>query len=140
MPRLRLYQRVPVAETVRFVNRFKDREDYYEDMRRLLGRMVDDVQRFFAQDVYELSFLELDLAEGRYKVTAKGKALLKNRLNSTYSDGTEYRIQADILRRLEVRPVRAVETGILRSERMGYEAAALSRRIGDEVGIEVYTP
>ena len=139
-PRPRLFQRVPVVETLSFIYKFKGREDYYEDIKRFLERMVEDVQLFFAQDMYDLSFLELGLTEGRYRITAKGRVLLGDRLRSTYSDGTGYRIQADALRRLEVEPVMELETRILRSGRMGYEVATLSRRIGDKVGIEVCTP
>jgi len=139
-PRPRLHQRIPVVETLGFVHRFQDREDYYRDMRRFLERMVEEVQRFFAQDMYDLSFLELGLIEGKYRITAKGRVLLGDRLRSTYSDGIGYRIQADALRLIEVRPVMELETRIVRSSRLGYEAAALSRRIGDEIGIEVCTP
>jgi len=137
-PRPRLCQRVPVAETLSFIYKFWDREDYYEDMRRFLNRMLEDVQHFFAQDVFDLAFLELGLVEGRYRITTKGRALLGDRLRSTYSDGMGYHIRAGALGHMEVKPVTDLRTRILRSSRMGYEAATLSRRIGDEVGIEVY--
>jgi hypothetical protein len=138
-PRPRLFQRVPVVEILGFIYKFKDHEDYYEDIRRFLERMVEDVQSFFAQDMYDLSFLELGLTEGRYRIMAKGRALLEDRLRSTYSDGTGYRIHADALKSLQVKPVMDLETRIAWSGRMGYEAAALSKRIGDKVGIEVCT-
>jgi len=139
-PRPRLFQQVPVVETLNFIYEFKDREDCYREMRRFLEKMLEGVQYFFAQDVYDLSLLELGLKERWYKITFRGKVLLEDRLRSTYSDGIEYRINADALTRMDVEPIMDLEAGIQRSSRMGYEAAALSRRIGDKVGIEVSIP
>jgi hypothetical protein len=136
-PRPRLCQRVPVSETVSFIYRFRDREDYYPDMKHFLNKMIEDVQHFFAQDMYDLTLLGLGLAERRYRITTRGRFLLEDRLSSTYSDGIGYRIQTDALVRVGVKPVLDLEKKIMRSSAIGYEAATLSRRIGREIGTEV---
>lgn len=129
-----------MAETLSFVYKFKDHEGCYEEIRRFVDRMVKDVRRFFAQDIYDLSLLEWELLTGRYKITSRGRILLGGRLRSTYSDGTGYHIRAGTLRRIEVRPITDLKARILESGRMGLEAAALSRRIGGRVDVEVRTP
>lgn len=136
-PRLDLCHQVPVAETINFVYKFKDCKVYYRDIKRYVERMMDEVQLFFAKDIYELSSLEWELIAGRYKITSRGRVLLTNRLRSTYSDGMGYCIRSDALRRLEINPIIELKPRILKSSRIGLKAADISRRIGEKIGVKV---
>jgi len=135
--RLRLYERIPILETLNFIYRYKDFEAYYEEMSHFTERMLKDVECFFTQDIYDLYFLEWGLTSGRYKVTSKGRNFLVERLSATYEDGMGYRIRAGALRRLEIKPISELKPEILKSEEKSLEAAILSKRLSKKIGIEV---
>jgi hypothetical protein len=135
--RLRLYERIPIAETLNFIYRYKDCEAYYEEISLFTERMLKDVERFFNQDLYDLYVLEWGLTSERYKVTAKGRSLLVERLSSTYNDGMGYRIRASALRRLEIKPISELKPEILKSEEKSLEAAIISKRLCKKMGKKV---
>jgi hypothetical protein len=136
--RLRLYERIPILETLNFIYRYKDFEAYYKEISLFTERMLKDVERFFTQDIYDLYFLEWGLTSGRYKVTSKGRTLLVERLVSTYNDGMGYRIRASALRNLDIKPILELKPEILKSEEKSFKAATLSKSLINKIGIEVF--
>ena len=53
--RPRLFHKVPVLETIRFVRMFRNYEPFYSKIKFLVENMVENAQRFFMEDIYELS-------------------------------------------------------------------------------------
>lgn len=136
-PRLRLCQQVPVTEVLWFVERYQNQEEHYPDLRRVLAAMVRDVQRVFAQDLFTLHAFEVRLVAGQYTVTRRGRLALRDRLRDAFSDGVAYRIRVHTLTAIDSPPVAELRPDIQLSSVMGQLTATLSRRIGDQVGIDV---
>jgi len=86
-PRVRLQYQVPVAETLHFVYHFQHCERYYREIQRCVERMAESANRIFVRDIYELTMLEIELMQGRFKITPRGKQLIDDHLQSTYQDG-----------------------------------------------------
>ena len=136
-PRLRLLRQVPVVETLEFVKKFKDDDSFHPHIKYFVANMTEGVNSFFEEDIRQLGSLKWQLETGEYKLTVRGRMLLGNRLRSTYIDGLEYQIAADMLREIEIKPILDLEPTILKSKRTAFGAKNLSKQIGQETGIEI---
>lgn len=134
-PRPRLFHQVPVLEILRFVEMFQDDDMFYPRIRFFVERMAEDAQRFFVDDIYELGLLKRSLDIGRYKITKRGKTILRMRLHLTYDDGVKYNLAANIVREVKIEPIMDLEPKILESQTTASAAKTLSKTIGQEIGI-----
>ena len=138
-PRLRLYHKVPVIETLKFVERFKHQRIFHPRIKYFVSAMTEGVGSFFRKDISQLSIFAWQLEAGEYKVTSRGKIFLGDRLCSIYTDGIEYQIISDILKKTRIEPILELESRILESKNVAYMAEKLSRKLCDETGIEIST-
>lgn len=136
-PRPRLFHQVPVLETLRFVEMFQDEDAFYPRIKFFVKRMAENAQRFFMDDIYELGLLKRNLDTGRYKITTRGKTILRMRLHLTYDDGVKYNLAANIVREVKIQPIMALEPKILESQTTASAAKTLSKTIGQEIGINL---
>jgi len=134
-PRPRLFHKVPVMETLGFVERFQHNDSFYPRIRLFVERMAESVKNFFIDDICELGLLRSYLEMEEYRMTRKGRAILRMRLRVTYDDGVKYNIAANIVRRVKIRPIIDVEPKIMESQAVASAAKNLSKSIGEEIGI-----
>ena len=134
-PRLRLFYQVPVIETLRFVETFRDNNAFYPSIKFFVEKMAENAQRFFLDDIYDLGLLERYLDIGRYKLTKRGRTILETRLHSTYEDGVKYNLATNMVREVKIQPIMDLEPKIMESQATASAAKALSKTIGQEIGI-----
>jgi len=134
-PRPRLFHQVPVLETLRFVEMFQDNDAFYPSIKFFVEKMTESAQRFFVDDIYELGLLKRNLDIGRYKLTKRGRTILQSRLHLTYDDGVKYNLATNMVREVKIRPIMDLEPKILESQATASAAKALSKTIGQEIGI-----
>ena len=135
-PRPRLFHQVPVIETLKFVEMFKDNDAFYPKIKYFVKKMTEGAQRFFMDDIYDLSLLKRSLEIGRYKITRRGRIFLQMRLHLTYDDGVKYNFATNVVRKFKIQPVLDLESKILESQATASAAKALSKTIGEKVGID----
>jgi len=135
--RPRLFHQVPVLETLRFVEIFQDNDAFYPSIKFFVEKMTEGAQRFFIDDIYELGLLKRHLDIGRYKLTKRGRTILQSRLHLTYDDGVKYNLATNIVRKVKIRPIIDLEPKILESQATASTAKALSKTIGQEIGINL---
>jgi len=136
-PRPRLFYQVPVLETLKFVEMFHDNNKFYPSIKFFVKKMIESAQRFFADDIYELGLLKRCLDIGEYKITRKGRTILQMRLHLTYDDGVKYNLAANIVREVKIQPIMDLEPRIVESQVTASAAKALSKKIGQEIGIDL---
>jgi len=136
-PRPRLFHQVPVIETLKFVEMFKDNDAFYPKIKHFVKKMTEGAQRFFMDDIYELSLLKRCLEIGRYKITRRGRVFLQMRLHMTYDDGVKYNFATNIVRGFKIQPILDLEPKIMESQAAASAAKTLSKTIGEEVGIDL---
>ena len=136
-PRPRLFHQVPVLETLRFVEIFRDNDAYYPSIKFFVEKMTESAQIFFVDDIYELGLLKRYLEIGRYKITKRGRVILQTRLHSTYDDGVKYNLATNMVQEVKIQPIMDLEPKIANSQATASAAKALSKAIGQEVGIEL---
>jgi hypothetical protein len=135
-PRPRLFHQVPVVETLKFIEMFSDNDAFYPSIKYFVKEMTDGAQRFFVDEIYDLSRLKKSLDFGRYKITKRGRVILETRLHLTYEDGVKYNIAANIIREFKIQPIRDLEPKIIESQTTASAAKSLSRTIGEDIGIK----
>ena len=135
--RPRLFHKVPVLETLRFVKMFQNYEPFYSKIKFFVDNMVENAQRFFMDDIYELSVLKGRLDSGRYRISRRGRLILRMRLHLTYDDGIKYNVAANIVREIKIQPIVDLEPKILKSQETASTAKNLSKTIGEEMGINL---
>ena len=134
-PRPRLFHKVPVIETLRFIERFQHNDSFYPKIRFFAERMAESVKNFFIDDICELGLLRRYLEMEEYRITRKGRIILQMRLRVTYDDGVKYNIAANIVRRVKIKPIIDAEPKIMESQAVASAAKNLSKSIGEEIGI-----
>jgi len=135
--RPRLFHQVPVLETLKFIEMFSDNYDFYPRIKYFVKRVTEGAQRFFIDEIYELSLLKRFLDFGRYKITSRGRIIMRTRLHLTYEDGVKYNIAANMIREFKIKPIRDLEPKIIESQSTASAAKSLSRKIGKEIGIKI---
>ncbi len=136
-PRPRLFHQVPVLETLKFVEIFQDNDMFYPRIKYFVEKMTEGAQRFFVDEIYELGLLKRCLDIGRYKITKRGKIILRTRLHSTYDDGVKYNLATSIIiREFKIQPIIDLEPKIAESQATASAAKNLSKTIGQEIGIK----
>jgi len=135
-PRPRLFHQVPVLETLKFVEMFRDNRPLYPNIKFFVEKMTESAQRFFVDDIYDLGLLKRYLDFGRYKLTKRGKIILRTRLHSTYDDGVKYNVAMNLVRKVKIQPIIDLEPKIAESQSTASAAKVLSKTIGEEVGID----
>ena len=136
-PRPRLFHQVPILETLKFVETFRDNDMFYPRIKFFVKKMTEGAQRFFTDDIYELGLLKRCLDIGEYKITKRGRRILRMRLHLTYDDGVKYNLATNIVREVKIQPIRDLEPDIVESQVTASAAKALSKRIGQEIGIDL---
>jgi hypothetical protein len=131
--RVRLQYQVPVAETLHFVYQFQHYERYYREIQRYVERMAESANGIFVHDIYQLTTLEVELMQGRYKITPRGKQLIHDRLQSTYQDGWGYHFHVNTLGQAEIKPIQAIHDSLVTSGQLALDAAHISQRIRDDI-------
>ena len=134
-PRPRLFHQVPVLETLKFVEMFRNDDAFYPRIKFFVEKMAENAQRFFMDDICELGLLKRCLDIGKYKITKRGRRILQMRLHSTYDDGIKYNIATNIVREVKIQPIMDVEQKIIESQTTASAAKTLSKKIGKEIGI-----
>jgi len=134
-PRPRLFHQVPVLETLKFVEMFRNDDAFYPRIKFFVEKMAENAQRFFMDDICELGLLKRCLDIGKYKITKRGRRILQMRLHSTYDDGIKYNIATNIVREVKIQPIMDVEQKIIESQTTASAAKTLSKKIGQEIGI-----
>jgi len=99
--------------------------------------LVEGSSKVFIQDVFDLTILQLGLEARQYSITARGKYVLGRSLNTTYADGMEFKATAIFLVGAKIEPIVRLRPRLMESEELALEAAAMSRRIGVEIDIEL---
>jgi len=135
-PRPRLFHKVPVLETLKFVEMFRDNDVFYPRIKFFVEKMAENAQRFFVEDIYDLGLLKEYLDIGKYQITRRGRAVLRMRLRSTYDDGVKYNIATNIVREVKIQPIMDLKPKIIESQATASAAKALSKTIGQEIGID----
>jgi len=136
-PRPRLFHQVPVLETLKYVEMFQDNDLFYPRIKFFVKKMTEGAQRFFMDDIYELGTLKRCLDIGEYKITKRGRRILRMRLHLTYDDGVKYNLATNIVREVKIQPIKELEPKIAESQATASAAKALSKRIGQEIGINL---
>ena len=134
-PRPRLLHQVPVLETLRFVEMFRNNDMFYPSIKLFVKRMTESAERFFVDDICELSLLKRSLDIGRYKITKRGRMILRTRLHSSYDDGVKYNLATNIVREVKIQPIMDLEPKIMKSQATASAAKTLSKTIGQRIGI-----
>jgi len=135
-PRPRLFHQVPVLETLKFVEMFQDNDMFYPNIKFFVERMAERAQRFFVDDICELGLLKRSLEIGRYKITKRGRKILRMRLHLTYDDGVKYNLATNMVREVKIQPIMDLEPKIIESQATASAAKTLSKTIGQEIGID----
>jgi len=135
--RPRLFHQVPVLETLKFVEMFKDNDKFYPSIKFFVKKMTEGAQRFFVDDIYELGLLKRCLDIGEYKITKRGRTILQMRLRFTYDDGLKYNLATNIVREVKIQPIMDLEPKIVESQGTASAAKDLSKRIGQKIGIDL---
>lgn len=135
-PRPRLFHQVPVLETLKFIEMFRDYDMFHPRIKYYVKEMANGAQRFFLDEIYELSLLKKFLNFGGYKITKRGRVILETRLHLTYEDGVKYNVAANMIREFKIKPIRDLEPKIIESQTTASAAKSLSRTIGEEIGIK----
>ena len=131
--RVRLQYQVPVAEILHFVYQFQHYERYYREIQWYVEQMAESANGIFVRDIYQLTTLEVELIQGRYKITPRGKQLIHDRLQSTYQDGWGYHFHINALGQISIKPLQAIHSSIVTSGQLALDAAHLSQRIRDDI-------
>jgi hypothetical protein len=132
-PRVCLQYQVPVAETLHFVYQFQHYERYYREIQRYVERMAESATGIFVRDIYQLITLEVELMQGRYKITPRGKQLIRDRLQLTYQDGWGYHYHITTLGQAAIKPIQAIQNSLVTSGQLALDAAHISQRIRDNI-------
>jgi len=135
-PRPRLFHQVPVLETLKFVEMFRDNRTFYPTIKYFVEKMTESAWRFFADDIYELGLLKRSLDLGKYKITRRGRTVLRMRLHLTYDDGIKYNLATNMVRNFKIQPIIDLEPKIAESQATASAAKALSKTIGQKIGID----
>jgi len=133
--RPRLFHKVPVMETLEFIERFQYNDAFYPKIKSFVEKMAEGAKRFFTDDICELGLLRSCLETREYRITRNGRIILQMRLRVTYDDGVKYNIAANMVRKVKIRPIIDVEPKIMESQAIASAAKDLSRSIGEEIGI-----
>ena len=131
--RVRLQYQVPVMETLHFVYQFQHFDHYYQEIQRYVEQMTESANGIFVRDIYELTTLEVELIQGRYKITPRGKQLIHNRLQSTYHDGWGYHFHIHALGQASIKPIQAIKNSLLTSGKLALDTAHISQRIRKDI-------
>ncbi len=110
LPRVRLFDRVPILETEDLVRSFLDRPDYQPKLVKTALQVSRGSAQQFSNDDKALSALLEELDSAEYIVTRRSKTLMEDMLSGIYGDGFIYkRFEAEIEPLCEVsRPLREV--------------------------------
>jgi hypothetical protein len=95
--------------------------------------MAESANRIFVRDIYELTMLEIELMQGRYKITPRGKQLIHDHLQSTYQDGWGYHFYIHALGHASIKPIQAIKNSLLTSGKIALDTAHISQRIRDDI-------
>ena len=114
---------------------FQDNNSFYPRIKFFVSKMAEGAQRFFIDDIYDLGLLKRCLDMGRYKLTKRGRMILRLRLHSTYEDGVKYNLATNMVREVKIQPIMDLEPKIMESQATASAAKALSKTIGQEIGI-----
>ena len=87
LPRVRLFDRVPILETENFVRRFLGQRGYEIKLVRSALEVSEGSARQFSSDDQGLSTLLKEINSAEYIVTKRSKLLMKELLNGIYDDG-----------------------------------------------------
>jgi len=97
--------------------------------------MTESAQRFFVDEICDLGLLKRCLDVSRYRLTKRGRRILQMRLHSTYDDGVKYNLATNIVREVKIQPIIDLEPKLMKSQATASVAKALSKTIGQEIGI-----
>ena len=136
-PRVRLRYQVTLSEMLELARTCKDDEKRYPAIEESAESLTEGSCRIFTQDIFDLSVLQLGLDSHQYSITVRGRRFLKDRLNTIYGDGMEFKVAAVFLRATMIKPIIKLAPRLVESEELALEATAMSRKIGAEVDIKL---
>ncbi len=136
-PRVRLRYQVPLSETLELVRTCKDDEKCYPAIEDSVESLMEGSSKVFIRDVFDLTVLKLGLEARQYAVTVRGKYVLARRLNTTYTDGMEFKATVIFIVSVEIEPIVRLRPRLMESEELAMEAATMSKGIGVEADIEL---
>ncbi len=91
LPRVRLFNRVPILETEELVRRFIDRMDYRQKLVRDATEVCNGSAHQFSSDDSALSSLLEDLNCADYIVTKRSKIVVEQMLRGICGDGSIFK-------------------------------------------------
>lgn len=112
LPRVRLFDRVPILETEEFVRRFMARSGYQSKLVEEALGVSKGCAKQFSVDDQGLSALLEEINSAEYVVTKRSRRTMEEMLNGIYDDGLIYKgFEEEIEPLFEVsQPLREVST------------------------------
>ena len=97
LPRVRLFDRVPILETEELVRSFLDRPDYRPKLVKDAFQVSRGSAQQFSMDDRGLSALLEEIDSAEYIVTKRSRKVMEEMLDGIYGDGVIYkRFEAEI--------------------------------------------
>jgi hypothetical protein len=128
---------IPVAEVLGYIKKYQNNHEIYPKIEYYTRNIVDEASMLFAHDIFDLSKLRIGLLEGEYSLTENGKLILKERLKIIYTDGIEFKVASSNLKTIRIPPIQKLKPKIDGAVRKAAEAAAISRTLGNDIGLEI---
>ncbi|MEM2905102.1 MAG: hypothetical protein QW057_09905 [Candidatus Bathyarchaeia archaeon] len=135
-PRLPWRMRFPVREMFQLIELCQVRSSHEGVLKEAVGRLAEGTKLLFSRDIADLLWLHYGLSRPCI-LSSYGVRILEQRLDAIYSDGVEFRLTSDQLKRLNLPPVEEQRQKIEEAETVSTKAMQLSKTIGENVGIEI---
>jgi len=87
LPRVRLFDRVPILETENFVKRFMGQPGYQTKLVKSALEVSEGSARQFSSDDEGLSALLKEIGSAEYIVTKRSRTVMEEMLSGIYNDG-----------------------------------------------------
>jgi hypothetical protein len=91
LPRVRLFDRVPILETERLVRRYIDRPDYHPKLVKPALEVSRASAQQFSSDDEGLSALLEEIGSAEYIVTRRSRKVMEEMLNGICDDGSLFK-------------------------------------------------